>query len=62
MSRPRPVPAKSQPAPRVPEFAEQPLPQLAVGARMAVAHSVPSGSDPHPADHLHPLLTQGEAA
>lgn len=62
MNRHVPPPPKSQVAPLQPEVAEQSQAQLALGAQRVVAEGVLIGSDPHLADYLHPLLTQGEAA
>ncbi|MGA5066156.1 hypothetical protein ACPB9E_20745 [Streptomyces exfoliatus] len=42
--------------------AEQPVARPVVGASKVVAEGVPLSSDPHPASHPCPLLTEGEAA
>ncbi|CAM5545259.1 hypothetical protein SNARM312S_00580 [Streptomyces narbonensis] len=48
--------------PHRPDVAEQPRERKTVGASKVVAEGVLSGSDPHPAHDVHPLLTKGEAA
>lgn len=58
----RPTPSKSHLTTHLPAAAERPTPGRPLGARVVVAEGVPSGSDPHCAARLRPLLTQGEAA